>query len=121
MIKKISVKDLFDEIFWYSVYLLPIISYLVYAFFNQDNAVNMLDYFNSNFALSPNIIQSTLQDIFGSDGIMPLFTNGGFIFAFLSYFICCMIIHLAVDVLLFIPRLCHHYMSAFEKKGGSLR
>lgn len=118
--KKCSFTDILDDLFWYIVYLLPIIGYLIYAFRNPNNADNMLEYFELNFSLVPNIIESTLQDIFGTSGIFPLFENNGFIISFLAYFVGCVIIHLAVDFLLFIPRLSHKWMSKFVSRGGSL-
>lgn len=51
-----------------------------------------------------NIIFTSLSSIFGASGVVPLFAGNGVLMYF-SYFVTCMIIHLAVDVLLFIVRL----------------
>ena len=56
-----------------------------------------------------NVVFTSLNSIFGASGIMPLFAGNG-ILMYLSYFIICMIVHVAVDVLLFIVRLAHNWM-----------
>lgn len=119
--KKCSIIDVLDNVFWYIIYILPILAYLISICGHGDSSLTIIDYFNQFFPLATNVISSSLVQIFGSNGILPLFEDGGYIIDFLTYFISCMIIHLAVDFLLFIPRLAHKWLDGFVSRGGSLR
>lgn len=117
MNRKNNVVDVLDSLFWYIIYLLPIVTFLVCG--RGDNALTIIEYFNEFFSLSgSNIILSTFQDIFGSDGFFSILDDSSYVFSIVSYFVTCFLIHLAVDVLLFIPRLCHYWMEAFNKTCG---
>lgn len=119
--KKCSITDVLDNMFWYIIYLLPIIMYVFNICGHGDGSVSLLEYFNSNFSMVTNVISDTITSIFGTEGVLPLFSSGGFIIDYLTYFIACMLIHLAVDFLLFIPRLAHKWLDGFVSRGGSLR
>lgn len=113
--RKKTIKYLCDNIFWYLLYLLPLIIYVIYCF--QNGAfVPLTDCLTACHldVLSNNIIFTSLSSIFGVDGIFPLFNNVD-ILSYLSYFVSVFIIHLAVDFLLFIPRFA---MSIMDKFGG---
>ena len=56
-----------------------------------------------------NVIFTTLAGIFTLGGVLPLLANGSVLYYF-TYFVFVMLIHLAVDFLVFIPRLCHKWM-----------
>lgn len=107
--RKRTIKCLFDNIFWSVIYMLPLIFAIIHWF-----KIGVID-LSSVFALggfelfADNIVFSSLNSIFGASGIVPLFADSG-ILMYLSYFVICMIVHLVVDVLLFIVRLAHNWM-----------
>lgn len=107
--RKRTIKCLFDNILWYVVYMLPLIFAIIHWF-----KMGIVD-LSSVFALggfelfADNIVFTSLNSIFGASGIVPLFTGSGLLM-YLSYFIICMVVHLAVDCLLFIVRLAHNWM-----------
>ena len=109
--RKRTINYLFDEIMWYLIYLLPLFLYLL-LIVRTGNMVDFAETFSS-FGLdvvSDNIVFSSLSSIFGSNGVMPLFSNTGILF-YMSYFVNVFVIHLAVDFLLFIPRLAHKWLN----------
>lgn len=113
--RKKTVKCLCDNIFWYLIYLLPLIIFAIYSFQNG-TFVPLTDCMSAIHLdiFSNNVIFTSLQSLFGTSGIMPLFNNAD-ILAYLSYFVSVFIVHLAVDFLLFIPRFA---MSLLDKFGG---
>lgn len=117
--KKNNVLDILDNVFWYIIYLLPLVAYLISICGHGDNTLTIIEYFNDFFSLSgSNMILTTLLDIFGSDGVFSILDDSSYVFSIVSYFVTCFLIHLAIDVLLFIPRLCHYWMEAFNKTCG---
>ena len=103
-----------DLIIWAIITMLPIIFYL-FSFFAYDlSTVSTLptfaDYLTSNFnVITDSVIYSGLVDLFGTSGILPLIDSNA-VFMYFSWFIITEIIHLAVDFLVFIPRLAHKFM-----------
>lgn len=114
--RKKTVNHLADTIFWYVVYFLPIIIYLL--IFYRQGATNIT--FEAIFdayglgITENNIIVTTLNSIFGANGILPLFKDIGIIYM-LAWFSSCLIIHLAIDVLLFIVRLAHKWINTYTQ------
>lgn len=122
--RKRNVNHIADTIFWYVVYTLPIILTIVQTFSLPQ--IGSLDGFDGFFELlainlqtlgcnSDGIVVNTLFDIFGADGVLPLFNNG-IIFGYAQWFVGTLIVHLAVDVVLFIPRIAHKWLDDFAKK-----
>lgn len=110
--RKRTINHLFDTIFWYLIYLLPLIFSIIYWI--KFGILDIANIFTlAGFDLfANNIVFNSLNSIFGSIGIIPLF-NGTGILMYLSYFIICMVVHLAVDVLLFIVRIAHNWIEGF--------
>lgn len=112
--RKRTISTLFDNIFWYGLYLLPLICFVFMVWHSGLDGVTLatsmsncgLDIFSQNF------IYDGLMSLFGVGGVMPLF-NSPDVLAFGSYFISVFLLHLAVDVLLFIPRFAHKCMDCF--------
>lgn len=113
--RKRTINHLFDTIFWYLIYMLPLIFAIIY--WSKFGSLDISNIFTlGGFSLfANNIVFSSLNSIFGPTGIIPLF-NGSGILMYLSYFIICMIVHLAVDVLLFIVRIAHNWIEGIA--GG---
>lgn len=115
---------LFDNIMWYIIYLLPILLTFSLMLFNSkvhfaDNSFtfDFLSTLESNLTLltsNNNIVYTTLNDIFGTTGIMPLFNNTVLILYF-TYFVNCTIIHVVIDILAFIPRIAEKLIDKVVK------
>ncbi|MBO4940313.1 MAG: hypothetical protein J6D30_04765 [Clostridia bacterium] len=70
------------------------------------------DSFNSSFDLlgfefENDIIYTSLMDLFGLEGIVPILVEDTFLIKWLVYYFYVIIFHIFVDFLLWIPRLCH--------------
>lgn len=122
--RKKTVNHIADTIFWYILYFYPIIAYLIYLFASQGFLTSNYEVMNiivfmDKIALRPlsednNIIFGTLRDLFGTNGILPLFSTNG-VLTVMTYYVSVYIVHLAVDFILFIPRLCHKWLKAFTQ------
>lgn len=104
-------KNLFDNIFWYVLYLVPIIIWIVVSF-RSGQIVSLSSAIDSMGIkiLESNQIYNNLMQVFGTSGILPLFANSDFIL-YISYFVSVFLIHLFVDFLLFIPRIAHKWLN----------
>lgn len=104
-------KNLFDNLMWYLIYLLPLIVWLVVS--STSGEIVSLSSAMSSMGLeifSTNQVFTTLSQIFATNGILPLFANVDIIL-YMSYFISVFLIHLFVDFVLFIPRLAHKWLN----------
>lgn len=110
--RKKTIKYLCDNVLWYLIYLLPLIFAVVHWY--KIGVVDIAGVFAlGGFELvADNIIFTCLNSIFGATGVVPLFADTGLLLYF-SYFIICWIVHLAVDVLLFIVRWSHSMLDGF--------
>lgn len=118
--RKKTMSNLADHVFWLLVALLPLVLYVVQFFAYELTTVTTFtpfDSFMQTFGVSTSsVVYTSLVDLFGVDGILPLFSGSNSApILFLSYFVAVEVIHLAVDFLLFIPRLCHKYMEKFTQ------
>lgn len=108
--RKKTISRLADTISWYLLYFLPVIGYLIIL------ATGNVPTFSQVFStlgldvVTTGTIYTSLDSIFGTTGIMPLFTDSSML-QFFTYFISVFIAHLFVDFILFIPRLAHKWMS----------
>lgn len=113
--RKRTINHLFDTIFWYIIYLLPII-FLIFAWSKGNTDINLATIFMEagyGFDIAmDNSLLLPLYFIFSQAGPIPLFNDLG-IPLYLGYFISCWIVHLFVDVLLFIVRWAHSMMDGF--------
>lgn len=119
--RKRTIANLVDSAFWFIVSILPLALYLItclsYKLQSSTDSLTAFLPFMKNLGLvDSGIIYNSLSDLFGSSGILPLFSaDNNAILLFLSYFVSVQIVHLAVDFLLFIPRLGHKYMNTFTQ------
>lgn len=114
--RKRNISYLADTLIWTLIYLLPILLF-AFSFFayKLTTAVDFdfAVFIQNNFhILDTNVIYVSLVDLFGSAGQLPLFDTSSVnsILLYFTYFIICNIAHLAVDFLLFIPRLAHKFL-----------
>lgn len=111
--RKRLINHVSDTIFWYLIYLLPVVAYCLVLYRNGVDAPKFLAFFEDfSVPVVGDIIIKALNDLFAANGILPL-TGASAGIPIFSWYISMMIIHLAVDFLLFIPRLAHKYMNKF--------
>lgn len=109
------------EVGWLFLALLPVILYLVAA--RNTGGTDMLIFSQMMseklgfFTSADNIIYSSIHDIFGPSGTLPILTDA--LTSYLAYYIIIEIAHLCVDVLLFIPRIAHSWMDAYTRKNSN--
>lgn len=104
-------KNLFDNIFWYLIYLLPLIIWVVVSF-RTGTIISLSSALETMGlkVLEDNQIIINLSEIFGSVGVFPMFASIDILLYF-TYFICVFLMHLFVDFLLFIPRIAHKWLN----------
>lgn len=127
--RKRNIVKIADTIFWYSLYLLPVVGYLIYVsafgqnpgFNSSDTGVNVIvmsiqSYlsYSGLIPISSNVIYNTLNSLFGTGQTLPLVSNT--VILILTYYVSLFIMHLIVDVLLFIPRFAMKWMDEFTKE-----
>lgn len=117
--RKRTIKFTADLVFWYILYFLPVMVYLFYMLAQPSQTTNLVNleqlFTTCGFEfVSNNIIFTNLTDIFGANGILPLFQDIGIFYVF-TWFISVYLCHLLVDFLLFIPRLAHKYLNLFTQ------
>lgn len=108
-----------DKIFWLIISLLPVLSWLFYLYgyvrLNTDSSTVVFYFFNwlqSNFLIvdfGSNPFYSVLLQIFGPGGIFPLLDAN--VLSLFVWFLTVEVIHVCFDVVAFIPRLAHKWIS----------
>lgn len=112
--RKRTIGNLFDSLFWYLIYSIPL--FAIFSYIKNINTGIELPVLSEYFSslglgfVSDNLVVNTLTSLFGSAGSLPLFSTD-IIFIIVGWFICTFLVHLAVDILLFIPRFAHKFMS----------
>lgn len=106
----------FDFVLWSFLTLLPVISWLFYLFQSGQGleTVAFVDWITTYFAFSAakNPIFSALDGIFNfSTGLFPVLQPAWILF--FTWFCTVEIVHICVDVLLFIIRLAHKWIGGF--------
>lgn len=105
-----------DKIFWWIVALAPLFCFLLYVPFKNisGTSVTLSTFISDNFlngiAFGENVIWVALYNIFSRNGVFPLFAGEGGLYIFF-WFISVELIHLFFDVIVFIPRLAHKWIS----------
>ena len=108
--KRDKIGHFFDNLMWYTIYLLPLICMLIYwCIGNTGSLADVTSLAGLGFATN-NIVFTSLSSIFGAGGVFPIFTDTSMLI-YLSYFVCVTIVHLIVDVLLYVVRLCHNIVN----------
>lgn len=108
-----------DKIFWFVISLFPLFSWLLYLFSFSSYTESPLTFYawlEQNFALmgqvSQSVIYSTLYQIFSITSVTSLFpVLSTSLLAFFTYLITVEIVHVIYDVIVFIPRLAHKWIS----------
>ena len=120
--RKRNIMFIADTIFWYLIYFLPVILYGIYMIHAPESGSSLVpitDFMNvciRSVVNDSNPILLVLKQLFAYDGIIPFFSSSkSFILDILTWFATMNIIHLAIDFVLFIPRLCHKWLDMYTK------
>ena len=112
--RKRTVNHLAETVFWNIIYFVPVIAYFILLWTTGASSFGAIfETIGLNIAEN-SIAYTSLSQIFGVDGILPLFTNGDLLI-FFSYYINVFIAHIFVDFILFIPRLAKKWMNKFTQ------
>ena len=113
--RKRSIKLLNESIMWdWIIYLLPLLLLLILTIRDPSNT-SAFQLFNDTMnEFNQTDIYLGLDAIFGENGYLPCIgSNTSFILLYFAYFIYMNLIHIAVDVLVFLPRLFHQWIDSF--------
>ena len=105
-----------DKIFWFFVSFAPLIFYALYlvSHFKQSEYFSFYVFLSNYLGLffsSNSVFSSLFSTIFGSSGIFPLFSAQSGWLVFFSYLATIEVVHVLFDVMIFIPRLAHKWIS----------
>lgn len=112
-----TLETIIDRVFWAFVLCLPMFAYLILCIhFETYNFVDLLNQFSMD---SNNLVYTTLAAIFGTGGYLPYFdtTTVNPLLLYMSYFVCVELVHIIVDILLFIPKVCVAILDKTTKLG----
>lgn len=108
-----------DKIFWFVLSFFPLFSWLIYLFSFSSYTASPLTFFawlDQNFGfmgqIQNSVIYSTLYQIFSItsvDSLFPVLSTS--LIAFFTYLVTIEIVHVVYDVIIFIPRLAHKWIS----------
>lgn len=117
MTKK-RMSSLIRSIFWYLLLLLPLICFAFTCLSDQPNTA--FGTFMENFfaGAENNPLWTFVHDLFGSEGILPIFSNT--VCSYFTYFICVELLHVVLDVVLFLPTLLHGALDKISGKDGDM-
>lgn len=115
--RKRTVKCVADTVFWYVLYFLPVLAYGLFLFIHPSGSGSVEPIGFESFLESvgftiatDNIIYSTVLELFGVGGMLPFFNSSAPVII-ISWYCGMVLIHLAVDFILFIPKLAHKWMN----------
>lgn len=110
-----------DKIFWFLISMAPLICYFCFLinsfgdFQTVDSYWGFGSFMRNIFGISPdapNPFFSVLYNLFGSSSSpFPIFTVNGGLLHFFSYLCVVEVAHVCFDVIVFIPRLAHKWIS----------
>lgn len=104
------------EFGWLFLALLPLFVYLCIARASGTTLDDFMTIMSTklNFINTDNVLYTSIKGIFGEGGIFPILQDG--MVLYLTYFCIVEIVHLLVDVLVFIPRIAHGWLESFTKR-----
>lgn len=111
MKKKIDlVGHICDNAMWYLLYLLPFVLMLI--LWARGSYIPLADMFSMAglSIVSDNIVLTTFTSVLGVGGVFPIFADTGFL-VYVSYFILVFLVHIMVDICLYLFRLIHHLVN----------
>lgn len=107
--RKKTIKCLCNEIIWGIMWLLPLILLALVTFqTGQFVSISTAMEVSGFGVLSNNFLFNSLNSVFGVNGVVPMFSAD--ILSYFTYFVSISLLHLFVDILLWIPRYAHHLL-----------
>lgn len=105
-----KIGHFFDNLMWYVIYLLPVV--LMIIFWCRGNTGTLSDVMTASglSIITDNVLFTALSTLFGTGGYLPIFTDTSFLL-YASYFILVFVVHLTVDILLFVFRCMHRIVN----------
>lgn len=99
-----TVEMVIDRVFWALVLILPMLAYLIISHHGSTDFITVLSQFNVD---DTSVIYTTLVSIFGTGGYLALFdtTTVNPILLYMVFFFAVEVVHVIIDVLLFIPKI----------------
>lgn len=116
--RKKTILYFVDTVFWWTVYALPVVILLICSNNSFGEALSGSLLRNFFCITQNNPIFTALVGLFGNGGILPFFSSGSYIFVILTWFVAANLCHIAVDVLLFIPRMAHKFIDILTSRGA---
>lgn len=124
--RKRNLPYFIDGIFWLIMWLLPVLFYM-FNYLAYDIAVSGIsiasfsDFIVNNFGISINSeIYTTLTTIFTDNNYLGVIdstiSNSLILYTIYIFFI--ELIHIFVDVILFVPRFAHNFIAKFQEVGN---
>lgn len=108
-----------DKFFWFVISFFPLFSWLIYLFSFSSYTASPLtfyawldQYFGFMGHIHESVIYSTFYQIFSitsADSLFPVLPTS--LMAFFTYLVTVEIVHVVYDVIVFIPRLAHKWIS----------
>ena len=108
-----------DKIFWFVISFFPLFSWLIYLFSFSGYTTSPITFFawiDQTFGflgqISQSAIYSTFYQIFSITSVNSLFPALSLsLIAFITYLTTVEIVHVIYDIIIFIPRLAHKWIS----------
>lgn len=101
-----------DSLFWFIIYLLPLILYVVSFLFKNDTleVISFSSFIQSNFSFLESTIffnlTTSLLDL------LSIGSNSNYLVQFgVAYFVYCSLFHLFIDFMVWLPRYCHKLLN----------
>lgn len=111
-----TIENVIDRGFWALLLVMPILAYLIINHHGSSDFISVLSQFNIN---DTNIVYTGLVTIFGSDGYLPFVdtSSTNVLLLYMSYFVCLELVHIFVDVVLFVPKVCVNLLDKYSQMG----
>lgn len=117
--RKKTILHFVDTVFWWTVYALPVIVLLIASNNSFVDALGSGSFLRNFFYITQNNpVFTAIVGLFGQDGVLPFFSSGSYIFTILTWFVAANLCHIAVDILLFIPRMAHKLIDVLTSRGA---
>lgn len=112
-----TVEMVIDRGYWALLLLLPLLAYLIMNHHGSATYIQVMSQFNIS---DTNFIYLGLAQIFGTGGTLEFFdtTTTNSTLLYMAYFVGLELIHIFVDVILYVPKLC---IAILDKTGSSLK
>lgn len=112
-----TIETLIDRLFWALVLILPMVAYVI---INHHGSTDFISVLNQFYINDTNVIYTALVEMFGTGGYLPFIdtTSTNPLILYMAYFFCVELVHIVVDVLLFVPRICVKMLDKASQVGG---